>query len=166
MEDLMICRSAPRKPGVVWMYRTLEFNMLPSNSVRRVKREQGPCLTREREGRLSKRAPHLSFVALDGGHGEGDGWAFQGAADCSWSLCGYKDPELVTAGSGILEMASKMYLCSSAEVIISLLSPIRGATLSQTSSLRLNDLQFFSSLARSRHTELFFVHILPLETIC
>lgn len=66
------------------MYRTLEFNVLPSNSVSRVRRERGSCLT-EREGWLSERAPHLLFVALDRSHSEGDGRA----ADCSRSLCGF-----------------------------------------------------------------------------
>lgn len=74
-EDLMSCRPAWQTPAV-WLYRILEFNMLPSNSVSRVRREP----LSEREGRF----PHLSFVALDRSRGRGDSWLLQTDRDLCW----------------------------------------------------------------------------------
>lgn len=115
MEDLLICRSVPQSTA---MCRTVEFNVLPSNC----ELEQFLSLWR-REGWLSERAPHLAFVALDGGQCESVGWTYQRARNYSRCLCGFKDHTLVAAMGLVLKATwSLKGVCSTATVSI---SPLR-----------------------------------------
>lgn len=158
MEDLMICRSAPRSPEFSgctehWNFTCCLATVWAGAGVSGV-----PASQRGRgEGWLSERAPHLLFVALDRSHCEGDGWTFQGAADCSWSPHGCKDPTLVAATSGLLETTRRLK-----HVSVALLQ-----SLFQTSSIWFNItvISLFLSCLFFDGQTCFVVHILTIKTV-
>lgn len=158
MQDLMICRSAPRSPEFSGCTEHWNFKCCLATVWAGAAWVGSSRREREREGCLSERAPHLLFVALDGSHCEGDGWTFQGAADCSWSPHGFKDPTLVAATSGLLETTCclKTCLCSSA-------SSFKQAPLGFKYTAVIS---LFPHLLVFWQADLFFVvHILPSKTV-